>query len=313
MKKIVSQALILTALFFSAFVLVGCATQSATHVKAFSDASSSLAAHTQTVLDTVDSSTIDRKLNEFATKSPEQLKSLSVEDFAYVKGVYSDANKLPVFRALAALKKYTKALGDLSSADFKEGIDKASQDLYGSLTSMSGEYKNLTKKDLGIKDETFAIFAAAIDAIGKVIVETKRAAAIKKIVTGSNVYVASLCDAISNKVAGNVDLVKINKNRIVREEIEDYKKHADAFDLEKRVNRLRQIHLSVVVLNSIDDLYKDAKKAPMLVKKAHQDLYNAVQTDKFTTKEIVKSIGEMNEFKTHIETFYKGLLTVEEK
>ena len=304
----------LMVLLSLALFVTGCATQSATHVKAFSDASSSLVLHTETVLNVVDSSTIDRKLTGFATKSPDELKTLALEDFAYVKGVYGrDANKLPVFRALKSLKKYTKALGDLSTADLRGEVDKASQELYGSLTSLSKEYKNLNDNDLGISDETFAIFSTAIDAIGVVIVEKKRSDAIKKIVTGSNDFVATLCDAISQKIDVNVDLVKINKERIVREEIEDYKSHANKFNLEDKLQILRKIQVSVVAFNNIDNLYKDAKKVPKLVKKAHQDLYNAVQEDKFTSEEIAKSIGEMNEFKTHLESFYKELLTTEDK
>ena len=292
---------------------IGCVSQSATHVKNFSDASSSLTAHTQTVLDAVDSSTIERKLHELATLPPDRVKALSLEDLAYVKGVYANKNKLPVFRAISTLKKYTNALGNLSTADFRKDIDSAAEDLYGAMTSMQKEYKEITTKDLGLKDETFAIIATAVDAIGTVIVEKKRADAIKKIVTENNEHIAVFCDVIHDNVAANVDLVKINTNRIVREKIEAYKKQADKMVLESKLVELRKIHTAVNNYNNIDLLYKDAQKSPMLVKKAHQALYDAVQKDKFTTENIVKTIGEMNEFKSHLESFYKELLTEKDK
>lgn len=283
-------------------------TTSATHVTSFANASHQLTQTTMKALDRVNSTTIERKLVELATLPPTKVNNLTPNQFFEVRGIYHKDKNSRALRALEALQNYVDALGSLSSADYRQGIDEASEKLYGSLNKMSNLYTELTSKNLGLNNQEYAAIATVFDGIGTAIIEEKRRAAIKHIVLTSNEYVAKLCDALSTNVGNDIDLVKINMDRVIRERIEAYKdRHAD-LTMNERMSILRKIALYSTRIEQLPKLFEDASTAAVKVKDAHQVLADELSQNKFTTAKLAKTVGELKSFSDHMRSHYKGLV-----
>lgn len=302
---------------FSLFLFMsGCiANQSATHVKAFSLATTELSDQTIQLFELTDKSTIDRKIIEVALLSGSDLDKLNQEDIDKIKGIFSGHKKTAAsIKALNALKSYAKALGDLSAADFKGDIDKASTELYGSLTSLNGTYRELAGKELGIKEEDFALFATLIDAIGTTIVEVKRRKAIKEIVIKTESFVSTACDEISKKIGLNKDLIRVNLGTIYSEKIEAYKKDVKdgkVTTLDQKIERIKDLMVYSRICRQSETIFSDVKQAVGMVKKSHNTLYRAVKSNKFTTAELAKEIGDLVSYSKALKKYYETLLSPE--
>lgn len=308
--------------FIALFILVlllftnGCSNQqSATHVKNFSLATTELSEETIKVFELTNSTTIDRKIQEIALYTGDDLATLSNKTIDNIKGIIpEDSKSLTSIKGLNALKSYSIALGDLSSADFKSDIDKASNELYASMNSLEGTYKELTKKDLGIKDEDFALFATLIDSIGTVVVEANRRKAIKEIVIKMDPFVNIICDEISNNIGANKDLVQLNLSTIYTEKIIAYKEdvqNGKLTDLDKKIDRIKELRSYSHNLKQSNTVFEDMKKAVNKVKKGHNILEQSVKQDKFTTPELSKEIGDLVSYSNEMKNYYKGLLNAD--
>ena len=294
-------------LILLSLLLNACATPSANHISAFSSAGSRLTHITQQVLNTVNTTTVDRKLYQIATLPEEKVKTLSAEDFEKVRGIYLDKEKNPVLKALTALHNYIEALGSLSSADYRSQVDDASEKLYGSLQKMSGVYTDMTNKTLAYGDKEYAAIAALFDGIGIAIIEAQRRKAIKEIIVSSNPNIILICDAIANNIGNDLDLVKINMDRVIRERIEAYKKGQKDYPLARRVRILRKIGEYSTDLEKLPQLFQDAKTATEKLKQAHQILTDAVLLDQFTSAKMAQSIGDLRNYGDHMKKHYKIL------
>jgi len=312
-KKGIALAIFTLLLFTS-----GCIShQSATHVKAFSLATTELSDQTIQIFELTDNSTIDRKIVEVALLTGNDLDKLNQKRIDEIKGILSNDKKAATsIKALNALKSYAKAIGDLSSADFKGDIDKASTELYGSLSSLEGTYKELTDKELGIKKEDFALFATLIDAIGTTIVEVKRRKAIKEIVVKTDPFVSRVCDEISNNIGIKKDIIRLNLSTVYSENIESYKKDiksGEVINLEQKIRRIKELMYYSRVYHQSETIFEDIKKAVGKVKKAHNTLYKSVKKDKFTTPELAKEIGDLVSYSKEMRKFYEALLNPDKK
>ena len=180
MNKQVSSTIITIVIGAMMILLLeGCATTSLTQISAFGKATASLADDAKKAFELIDSSTIDRKMYDVAAN-----KSLAPKDVTF-EGLFKESDSVKYQIRIAVLEKlgnYAKALDNLATADFRKDIDAASTDLYGSLSGLSATYKKVTDTDLPLKDDQLKLIATAVDAIGTVIVETKRRDAIKTII-----------------------------------------------------------------------------------------------------------------------------------
>ncbi|MDH5324923.1 MAG: hypothetical protein OEZ68_16105 [Gammaproteobacteria bacterium] len=288
-------------------LLNACATPSANHIKAFSDSSARLIEMTQKVLNSVNESTINRKLYALATLPPDRVNTLSVEQFSNVRGIYIDKEKSPLLKAIHAVQTYMEALGMLSSADYRPQVDLASQKLYSALNRMSTQYNEITGKDLGIKQENYAAIATLFDAIGLSLIEAKRREAMKAIILEANPHVQKLCDAIIANIGNDMDLVRINLDRMMRERIEAYKKSYQRYSLDKKVAALKTISLYSVDIEKLPSLFQDAKTATEKVKTAHQVMADTVLQDQFSSARLAQEVGTMRSLGDHLRIHYKGL------
>lgn len=295
-------------LFLSSIALLGaCATNTASHVTSFANASRELTKTTFQTLYTVNATTIDRKLIEIATLPEAKVKVLRAEDFFKVRGLHQKG-KSQVLLAIEALGNYVDSLALLSSAEYRDQIDASSEKLYGSLNKMSALHKELTQEDLGLDQKSLAGIAALFDAIGIAIIEEKKREAIKQIVLSSNPHINKLCQAISKNIGQDLDLVKINMDRVLREKVEAYKKVYTSQKLEERMKTLRSITLYSMAIDRLPQMFEDTKKATVKMQEAHNVLAEELANDQFTTARLAKTVGELRSFSDHIKTQYNNLL-----
>jgi len=303
------NSLKLILLSISLIVLSGCAVQSATQVKTFTDASGDLVIETRALMSELDDAVIERNLYLLATDDDKLLKTLSVEDLQKIHGIYTtpEGQRAPIIRAMYALQQYSEALGMLSSATLREDIDQAAQNLYGSFSSMGAQYKQLTDKSMMLDQKTLGVITTLIDGIGIVVVEQKRRKAIKEIVISSDAYVALLADAIHDKIDENTGVLKLSYDLILRERILSFRKRAVNMKTETRVRNLRELKQEADYLRAIDAIYETAKEAVIAVKKAHAILRETVSQDKYSSAQLSRAIGDINALKKHMKSFSRAL------
>jgi len=296
-------------LFLAGLAVLSACVQSATQVKSFADASGKLAAETRLLMTELDYSKIERDLVLLANDKEKLSKSIKIDDLKKIKAIYqtTKGQQAPVIRALSALQQYSDALGMLSSANFREDIDLAAQNLYGSFSSMGTQYQQLTGKSRVLDEKSLGLLTSAIDGIGIVIVEQKRREAIKLIVITSDPHIAVLTDAVANKIDVNIGAVKQNYKYILNERILEFRKRAMKMKLETRLKELRKLKQEADYLESIDMIYLTAKQAVLAVKEAHAVLRETVSQDKFSSARMSRSIGQINSLKKHLKSFSRAL------
>ncbi|OGP68904.1 MAG: hypothetical protein A2031_05920 [Deltaproteobacteria bacterium RBG_19FT_COMBO_43_11] len=310
MNKQVSSTIITIVIGAMMILLLeGCATTSLTQISAFGKATASLADDAKKAFELIDSSTIDRKMYDVAAN-----KSLAPKDVTF-EGLFKESDSVKYQIRIAVLEKlgnYAKALDNLATADFRKDIDAASTDLYGSLSGLSATYKKVTDTDLPLKDDQLKLIATAVDAIGTVIVETKRRDAIKTIIIQTDEAVQNAAKLLEVEFGKDSELSKF-----VHENLTD----ADgslrtAYNIQKKSPN-STFNLRYEMLVKIRQMYNAAQTSPMLfdnisagakkVREAHATLKTAVMKDEFSSAEIAKQIGELVTFAKSVHSYYEKL------
>ena len=301
-RKSVTTCLTALITIISAAFIFGCA-RPTTHIKAFSLASEELITHAIRGYEVLDESTVQRKIAEVAA-DPKQIP----DDDTFV-GLLEGQEDLAIrIMALDYLRDYSAALGDLSTADVRIDIDKASKDLYGALVGLRNTYQEETGKDAGIEDEDLAIIATAVDAIGTVIAEAKRRIAIKTIVIKADPAVQNVSKLIRDEVPIFGEFVKANLSTIETEMIKSYQKRAEKLTFDQRVEYIQKIRKQHRITEQSGDFFRDLGTAAEMLGLSHAVLRKSVEKNKFTTSEIIEHIGELADFAKSLREFYKELL-----
>ncbi len=288
----------------SMVALLGCVSTTG-HVGVFSEAAEELAVQVEKGYQLVETSTIQRKIADEAAEHAE----LSEKEFeALFKGLLEGSEDHTVrMKMIKQLRAYSKALGELSSANFRKGIDKASKELYGVLTGFKETYKKASGKDVGISDRDVGIFATLIDAIGTGISEKKRKKAIKKVVEIADPAIQNICARLSKELPALADDVEMNLS-IVETEVKDYyNKKGKTLDLLNRIQYLREIQQMHHQTSKTKEFFDNLGKAVDRLAKTHAALRKAVNQKKFTTKELIDQIRELVDFARSLREFYEGL------
>ncbi len=259
----------------SIVVLLGCVSTTG-HVGVFSKAAEELAVQLGRGYQLVEKSTIQRKVAEAAAEPAE----LSEDDFeALFKGLLEGSEDFRIrMKLITQLRAYSKALGELSSANFREGIDKASKELHGVLTGFKETYKKASGKDVGIKERDVGIFVTLIDAIGTGISEKKRKKAIKKVVEIADPAIQKICALLSKELPALADDVEMNLS-IVETEMKDYyNKKGKTLDFLHRIQYLREIQQMHHQTTEAKEFFDNLGKAVDRLAKAHAVLRKAVNS-----------------------------------
>lgn len=288
----------------SMVVLLGCVSTTG-HVGVFSEAAEELAVQLEAGYQLVETSTIQRKITVEAAEPAE----LSENDFeALFKGLLEGSEDHEIrMKMIKQLRAYLKALGELSSANFREGIDKASKELRGVLTGFKETYKKASGKDVGIKERDVGIFATLVDAIGIGISEKKRKKAIKKVVEIADPAIQKICARLSKELPALADDVEMSLTTIEAEMKSYYNEKGRTLDLLHRIRYLREIQQKHHQKTKAKEFFDNLGKAVDRLAKAHAVLRKAVNRKKFTTKELIDQIGELVDFARSLREFYKGL------
>jgi hypothetical protein len=289
----------------SAAVLFGCA-RPTTHIKVFSLASEDLAAQAIRGYEVLNETTVQRKIAEVAA-DPTQLP----DEDTFVGLLEAHEDLAIRMMALDYLRDYSAALGDLSTADVRTDIDRASKDLYGALVGLRDTFKEETGKDAGIEDEDLAIIATAVDAIGTVIAEAKRRVAIKTIVIKVDPAVQNMSRFLRDEVPIFGEFVKANLSTIETEMIKSYQKRAEGLTFDQRVEYIQQIRKQHRITEESGSFFNDLGTAAEMLGSTHAALRKAVEKNKFTTPELIEHIGELADFAKSLREFYKELLESE--
>jgi len=292
-------------ILISATLLFGC-TRATTHIAAFSIASEDLAAQAIRGYEVLNETTVQRKIAEVAA-DPTQLP----DEDTFV-GLLEGKESLTIrIMALEYLKDYSVALGDLSTADVRSDIDRASKDLYGALVGLRDTFKEETGKDAGIEDEDLAIIATAVDAIGTVIAEAKRRVAIKTIVIKADPAIQNVSTLLRDEVPIFGEFIKANLSTIETEMVKSYQKRAEKLTFDQRVKYIQQIRKQHRITEESGRFFNDLGTAAEMLGSTHAALRKAVEKNKFTTPELIEHIGELVDFAKSLREFYKELLESE--
>lgn len=305
-----NRNLVKRILFLIVVILIttGCANrQTAAQVKSFSLATTALSDQTIKAVELTNSSTIERKIHDVALLSGDDLDKLDDKTIYDIKGLKKDMQSI---KALNALKAYAKSLGALSDADFKNDIDNASKEFYGSLISLDKTYNELSQKNLGIGNEEFALLSALVNTVGTAVTEYKREKAIKEIIIKSDPYISQLTDVIYDSVGKNKDVIVLNYKTTLNNEILVYRtdvKKGRYPNVEDKIEKIKNLRELTDRLHKMETIFVDIKKSIKKIEKVHHVLYKTVTSEQ-KTDDLKKEIGELVSFSKEMKLFYKSLL-----
>ncbi len=283
-------------------VVVGCSTpRPATHIGEFAAATDDLAEQAMLAYQQIDELTVQRKIVSVASVTGE------LPDDGTFKGILSEEQRQVRIVLLDLLGSYAAALGELANAEIRSDVDKAASDLYGSLGRLNSTFNKATGRDLPLSEDGIAAIATAIDAIGAQIVESRRRAAIKRIVIETNPAIQNVTALLSKELPDLGPVAEVNISTVETEMIEAYAKEVGKLNLDQRISRLEKIRRINQGKLAARPFFEAVGAAAHQVGVTHQALFEAVSEDRFTTKALVVEISELATFAKSIKAFHKKL------
>jgi hypothetical protein len=317
-SKTVTTVLVLVA-------LVGCSTPPpTTQIGEFAIATDELAEQATLAYQQIDVLTVQRKIVSVASVPGELPNDETFE------GLLSEKQDRVRMELLDQLGSYAAALGELANADVRGDVDKAATNLYGSLgrlktkfseatreedpvsgTNLSGRNlpgRSLPGRNLPLSDDSFALIATAIDAIGAQIVESKRRSAIKTVVIETNPAIQEVSALLSKELPKLGEFAELNIGTVETEMIDAYGREAGDLNFAQKVAQIEQIGRINQAKLTAADFFDAVGAGAGQVGVTHQALYDAVSEDRFTTKALVAQITELAAFAKTIKAFHKRLV-----
>ncbi len=279
---------------------MACATMQLSHIGSFSQASADLAKQAADAYADVNDTAIERRIFEIAVTAETPTN-------ATFKKTIDDSNLAVRISLLRGIEDYSKALGNLASADFRKEIDKASKDLYGALGGLQTAYAAATKKALPLSDDKLGIIATAVDAIGTAMAEDKRREALKAVIIQANPSIKESMRLLSEELPVLQNFASENLNTIYSEKVKAYQKEAAKLSFNQRVARLRDIRQAYERIRITSILLEEIGTAGKKISDAHTALYKAVAENKFTTDELVREVKNVVGLAKSIKDFHDKL------
>lgn len=294
--KTLTVALVLAA-------LVGCSTPPPTaQIGQFASATDELAEQATLAYESIDELTVQRKIVEVAAV-PGDLPS----DGTF-EGVLSEQHRQVRMELLDLLGSYAAALGELANADVRSDVDKAATDLYGSLGRLNTKFTGATGRDLPLSDDSIALIATAIDAIGAQVVESKRRSAIKTVVIETNPAIQNVSALLSKEIPSLGPVAEVNIGTVETEMIDAYGKEAGGISFAQKVAQIQEIGRIKRAKRAAVPFFNEVGAGARQVGVTHQAMFEAVSEDRFTTKALVVQIKELAAFGKSIKAFRKNLV-----
>jgi len=295
----------------SIFIFYGCSNgQTSAQVKVFSLASTQLSQQIIQAYELTNKTSIQRKVYDIALLPDDEAILLNNKDIDAIKGVLENKKNQNSMKALKALNSYSKALGELSSVDISSDMMMASKEFYGSLGSLENSYKNLSKKDLKISNENFAVLSTLINAVGTKITEDNKEKAIKEIVMKTDPFISSISNEIFNNIGNNEDFILANMRSTYNDKILIYRnmvKNGKLKNVESRVKKIKDLMLYSKNYKKAQTIFKDIKLATKKLENSHHILYKTLSTGK-KSNDLKKQISQLVSYSKQIKANYKSLL-----
>jgi hypothetical protein len=299
--KILNIQLVLST-FLAISVYISCApTLPSTQIKSFSLATEEVTSQAVRGYELLDESTIERKIVNIANDP-----GADIDDNSF-QGILNYDKDLTVrLKMISLLRDYAKGLGELSTANFSEDIDKASKDLYGALAGLK-ETLEASGKGIGISKDNLSIIATAVNAIGKTIVEKKRREAIKAIVKNSDPAVQKSADLLEEEIPSFGDFVKDNYLTVATDYTDAYQSRAEQLTFEERMESIKTIQQLYNRAEAARGFYNQFRIAAGKLGEAHSSLKSAVEKDQFSSAELAEQIGDLVDLAKSIKNFNRSL------
>ena len=217
-----------------------------------------------------------------------------------------------MYRANRALGEYAKSLSALASAGSRADIDLATAKLYGAMSGINTQYRNMKSDNADLFNlDDFAGVAKVVAAIGSTIVEEKRNEAIKRIVTSADAKISLLCDTINKQLedSGIHDGISASRQYVLSEEIRQYKGQVQKdTTLDWRRNEIKRLYELKKGVSESRLLVQNAQKAILAVKSAHGTLASELKKDKYSSEAIAMAIGRLRDLEKHYDNYETLLL-----
>lgn len=310
----------LSFLFLSVFLLItGCATTPTTQIETFAESTAALTESTDNLIEEYNRSTVHAELRLMKAQHTPGKTNLTIEALSNIKNVFGDdaKKKLAIYRANKAIQNYAIALKALAQAGDRKEITKATVNLIGSLQGMETSYQTLIgndKKKLFEKDELGTI-GAVIDLIGSTIAEEKRRKALKEVIVAADTNIATLVKEV-NTVIDTLDLaddIKTNNILTISNKIVDYNRMVENKEFNSNPEKQYELLLSLWEENqkaiSIPKKIAHLQKSLEAISTQHSKIKDEVVKDRFTSEEIVKAVGTIQEMKKRYDEFENAIVT----
>jgi hypothetical protein len=279
-------------------LLTGCVSTS--NVGVFSQAASMAATNVANGFDEVQETTITRRLSDVAagTNTP--------TDKTFTGLLDAETELAPRLKFLSELQKYANSLGALANANYRPDVDAASKDLYGALNGLAQTYQTATAQSLPGGTSDTAIIAAAVDGIGNIVVEAKRQAALRKIITKTDPAIQAVCADLQKTFNGLGEdrFVYENLNSQVADMTEFYNQQKTKWTYDERLNYLGSIRRARTVRDGSETFITAAGKSIAALAKAHRALADSARFGKLSSAEAVQAIGELASEASKAKQFY---------
>ena len=314
MRCVVASSLAAVSLLVTT---TGCGSVSLSQVKQFGSASSALGEHARKAFDLAATASVDRNLYDVAGNPQKGPTDTTFQGLftgsGGVLGGEEKAERLALrLRVLDELANYSSGLQQLAEANFDKDIDAASKDLNGSLVGLRNTFKKASGTDLPITDADIGTIASAVNAVGKSIVETKRRAAIKTVITKADPAVQKATALIAADLGQASDLASF-----VKEALSNSRGSVQqAYNLERsRANSTFDTRYSMLL--RARQLYDAEANTPAFFAavsdgasaagKAHHALRKAIEVDDFSSAEAARLIGELEVHVKSVQRFSKSI------
>lgn len=287
---------------FVVLLSLGCA-KPLTQIKTFASATTLLSRNAEDAYRTFDEAVIKQRIYDTAFIGTTDV------DPAMFTGLFAKSNRLEVrvavFQKLAA---YASALQQLAEADLSSEIDASSKHLYSSLVGLKGTLEKAGQK-IDFKDSDVAIVATAVDAMGRIWVERKRRAAIKRTVILADPAVQKAAELLKGELGGLAPDIFMNANDATSILIKAYQKERAGLSVPERVERIEAVREQHLIASNSKGMFERLGSAGDRIATAHAKIKENMVKKHYTAKYWPEELSALVEDANAIKDFYGNLST----
>lgn len=288
-------------------LLSGCTSIPTGNIEAFGVATADVTSKIDAVISDYNKANVNDKLvvmaqsnRKYVTSDMDPIKKVIIRD--------SDKKDFALYKANNALGNYAKALVALANAGSHEELALAGVNLSKSLKEMNEQYKTIkeTKEDL-ISDENSGKISRVIAEIASYYVDYKRGEALKEVIIAANPSIQTIGEVIRDQLLKGViegRLYTIKSNELAGY-FDDYNAKIENLSFAQKKKALDDIYEKYIVMESTTATVTQAQKAILSVMKAHNELTDELNNDRFDSQKIAVALQ-------NIKTVHKSFDDLEE-